>query len=284
MSDRLIIQDGKVTLTTEEGRTLERPESDFRQMVQQEALPRLDGAAFPDGIKFFKWRPPVFVLVHQMSPHVRQVRWITDDSPADFGPGTKYQTVRLSIPYAITFAVYHQCGEHLILSSSNELYFKNEPLRTLDDPLGYAALLNISRIDNGKRTVSWICTQHLRYSPKTNWCQQLQALLEHTWNGAFNRSSERHEGESMYRFSHGVHPDLHPIQRWCQATEANEAFALGVKWKPVPQTVGELMDSMLQEQRGNGGPFSPRRGKRLPASLVARFMNYVQQTPSKEKG
>jgi hypothetical protein len=284
MSDCITIQDGKVTLATEEGQTLERPESDLRKMIQQEVLPPLNGAAFPDGIKFFKWQPPAFVLVHQMPPHVRQLRWITDNSPADFGPGTKYETVRLSMPYAITFAVYYQYGEQLVLSGSNELYFRNEPLRTLNDSLGYAALLNISRIQTGNRTVSWICTQHLRPSRKTDWCQQLEALLEHTWNGAFNRSSERHEGQSMYGYSKDVHPDLHPIQRWCQATEANETFALGVKWKPVPQNVGQLMDCMLQEHRGASGFLSPRLHKKPAASLVAQFMNFAQQTPSKGKG
>jgi hypothetical protein len=281
MSDRLTIQDGKVTLTTEEGQTLERPESDFRKMVQQEVLPPLNGAAFPDGIKFLKWRPPTMVLVHQMPPHVRQLRWISNGSPKDFGPGTQYETVRLSMPYAITFAVYFQCGEQLVLSPSNELYFRNQPLHSLNDSLGYAALLNISRIQTATRTVSWICTQHLKHSPNMDWCQQLEALLEYTWNGAFNRSSERHEGQSMYGFSQGGHPDLHPIQRWCQATEANETFALSVNWKPVPQNVGELMDCMLEEQRGAGGVFSRRSQKKPPASLVAQFMNFAQQTPSK---
>jgi hypothetical protein len=190
------------------------------------------------------------------------------------------------MPYAITFAVYFQCGERLFLSGSNELYFRNEPLHNRDDRLGYPALLNISRIPNGKRTVSWICTQHLRRSPTMDWCQQLEALLEHTWNGTFNRSSERHEGESMYGFSKGVHPHLHPIRRWCRATDANEAFALGVPWKPVPQTVGELMGCILQEQRAARGrllsfgemPFLVERGS-PPAGLVAQFLNFAQTTP-----
>ena len=76
MSDCLTIQDGKVTLTTEEGQTLERPESDLRKMIQKEVLPPLNGAALPDGIKFSKWQPPAMVLVHQMPPHVRQLRGI----------------------------------------------------------------------------------------------------------------------------------------------------------------------------------------------------------------
>jgi hypothetical protein len=255
-------------------------------MVQQEVLPPLNGAALPDGIKFFKWSPPVLVVVHQMPPHVRQLRWIAEDSPKDFGPGTKYEIVRLSIPYAITFAPYFQCGDKLFLAGSNELYFRNEPLRNLDDKLGFPALLNISRINNGKRIVSWICTQYLRRAKSMDWCQQLDCLLEHTWNGAFNRSSERHEGQSMYGFSQGIHPDLHPVSRWCKATEASETFALSVPWKPVPQTVGELIDSILQEQRGGGRIFAlgqlpaALRKKGPSTSLVAQFINFAQTTPS----
>ena len=280
MPDHLSVENGKVTVITEEGKTIERSESDLRRMVEKDVLPPLNGTALPDGIKFVKWQAPVLVIVHQRPPHVRKLRWIKNNSPKDFGPGTKYQVARLSLPYSITFAAYHQCGEHIVLCGSNELYFRNKPLHNLQDQLGYPALLNISRIQNGRRDLSWICTQHLKRSSKMDWPQQLECLLEHTWDGAFNRSSERHEGESMYGFSEGVHPDLHPIEKWCKATDDNEAFALGVKWKPVPNNVGQLIDCMLDEQRAGGG--RPHIGNQpQPASLVAQFINFTQTTPAK---
>src|SRR5437660_9301307 len=98
MADQLSIENGKVVLITEEGQRVERPEAQLVEMLRREFVPPLNERALPDGVKFCEWRPPLLLLVHQQPPHVRQCRWIADDSPSEYGPGTKYRKVRLSIP------------------------------------------------------------------------------------------------------------------------------------------------------------------------------------------
>jgi hypothetical protein len=276
MADQLTIQKGKVLLTTEEGQRLERTEAQLVEMLRGEFLPPLKDAALPDGVKFYDWRPPLLLIVHQLPPHVRQVRWIANNSPVRHGPGTRYRTVRLSIPYAVIFALYAQQGDGLVLAGWNELYFRNEPLRSRTDTLGYPALLNVSRISTPKRDRSWICTQYLEIPEGSDWTGQLQALLDHVWNGGFNLSSEDHEGASWFGESKGIHPDLHPVEKWERASAANDAFALGVPWKPVPLTVHEIMESVFEEQQPAYVPpagKSPRRKK--PPGIISRFMNFV---------
>jgi hypothetical protein len=248
MSDRLTLEHGKATVTTEEGRTFEAPEAAFNEVLAAIFRPPLGGLLLPDGVKALYWSAPYLGVVHQLPPMCRTALWITDDSPADFGPGTKYRKVQLSFPYAITFAtfVWHRGALHL--TKHNELYFSNQPIRSEDDPLCFPALLNVSCIVAPNRTRSWVCTQNLEHREGLDWCSQIHALLEHTWNGAFNRSSERHEGESMYRFSQGIHAELHPVERWQEASRRNRAFALEVPWKPAPLKVGELARTMLEEQ------------------------------------
>jgi hypothetical protein len=280
MADSLTLQGGKLVLTTEEGRRTELPESHLLDMLRREMVPPLNGTALPDGVKFVEWREPFMIVVHQLPPLARQVRWIADDSPSEYGPGTTYRRVRLSLPYAITFAVYFQCGDGLFLAGNNELYFRNEPLRSKSDSLAYPALLNISKIEAGKRTRAWICTQHLQNRPGIDWSQQLCALLEHTWNGAFNRSSEHHEGSSWYTASKGVHCDLHPVERWEQASSANDAFGLTVPWKPAAHSVGQIIDQLVEESRESMAipMFLPRRlarTQKAAANLVARFINFM---------
>lgn len=278
MADQLSIHNGKVVVTTEEGRRLEKSEAQLMEMLRREFVAPLGERALPDGVKFCEWRPPLLVLVHQQPPHVRQLRWIADDSPQEYGPGTTYRKVRLSIPYAITFAVYHQHGTRLVLGGANELYFRNEPLRARADRLGYPALLNISRIHTPKRERAWICTQYLHYPEGSDWSGQLHALLDHTWNGGFNLSSEHHEGASWYSASQGVHPNLHPIDRWEKATAASEAFALNVPWQPAPLSVQEVMDCLFEEHHKAlaGATAKPKRGKKAPG-LIGRFLNFVLQ-------
>jgi hypothetical protein len=278
MADQLTIQNGKVLLITEEGQEVQRTEAQLVDMLRGEFLPPLGDVALPDGVKFVEWRPPLLLVVHQQPPHVRQFRWIANDSPARFGPGTVYRKVRLSIPYAITFALYAQQNGRLFLVGNNELYFRNQPLRNRSDRLGFPALLNVSRMRAPKRERTWICTQFLRWGPEADWTAQLQALLEHTWNGGFNLSSEDHEGASWYGASKGVHPDLHPIEKWEAASAANDAFALGVTWKPVPLDVGEVIGCIFDENQQTAAVLGARTARRKkPPSLVSRFMNFVLQ-------
>lgn len=269
MSDKLEITNGSVVLTTEEGHRVERPDVDLVQMMADELVPPLGEVALPDGLKFFKWRRPFLAVVHQLPPHVRQLRWIDNDSPKMFGPGTKYRSVEISIPYSVVIATFNQRGNNLSLTSHNELYFRNEPLHTLSDKLGFPALLNISKIDAPGRTRSWICTQKLRTNRAAAWTQQLSDLLDHTWNGAFNLSSEHHEGASWYGESQGIHDQLHPIEAWEQASKADKAFALKVCWKPASATIGELMDAMIAECAGEKPSAAAK-----PLSIVQRFLNF----------
>ena len=279
MADRLLLEGGKLTLTTEEGRCIERPEADLDTMYREELLAPLDGEALPDGVKFADWRNPFLLVVHQMPPHVRQLQWIAEDSPQDYGPGTKYRRVRLSLPYAVTFALYVKHGPRLHLTGANELYFRNEPLRHKNDRLGYPALLNISCIQAPGRIRCWICTQHMPRSRESAWPQQLQRLIEHTWYGGFNRSSERHEGQSTYGYSEGIHPALHPVEKWQEAS-TDDAFALKVPWREVPLCVGELMDCLFREAAA--GLVDLRRRGDSGAGIVTRVLGFVQRSHTQD--
>lgn len=284
MADKLQIQNEKVVLTTDEGLRIERPAADIAEMFRRELLPPLNGSALPDGVKFVEWREPFLLIVHQLPWQVRRLRWIDNNSPAEYGPGTTYRNVRLSVPYAITFAVFCHRGGRLYLTDANEMYFRNSPLTSKNDRLGFPALLNISRIPTGKRERAWICTQYLHRGPQMSWTQQLTSLLDHTWNGGFNRSSEHHEGSSWYGYSLNVHPNLHPVEKWEEATAQDEAFGVSVPWKEVPHTVGELIDGILDEQRtAPTSAMSRFVAPQASAGIVTRFINFAQKCTPKRK-
>lgn len=276
MPDQLLISEGKVAVTTDEGIVVERAESDLHAMLRRDTALPVQGALFPDGLKWIERRDGLVLVIHQSPPHVRQLRWIAPDSPEICGPGTTYRQVRLSIPYSLTFALYYAHGESLELSDGNELYFSNRPITHLGDRVCYPALLNISKIAGHDRQRAWICTQHLQRRPGSSWTSQLHELLQHVWNGGFNRSSERHEGASWYQESHGV-PRLHPVEDWDRASRENDAFGLSVNWLPAPQSVGEIIEAMFIEQETMPAPnFHRRRRQRWPG-LIARFLNFAQK-------
>ena len=129
MADRMTLENGQISVTTEEGASLETTEATLHEIMAQMNCPPLGGQLLPDGVKGLFWDPPHLVLVHQASPKVLPVTWITNNSPVDFGPGTQYRKVRLSFPYAITFASFVQFRGGLQLTGHNELYFRNQPVR-----------------------------------------------------------------------------------------------------------------------------------------------------------
>ena len=276
MSDTLTIQSGQVTLTTEEGVQLEDSEQSLEEMFRSRFVPPLGGLAWPDGVKFMAYHEPRLVVVHQTSPCRRRLKWIAADSPKPYGPGTTYRHVEVSLPYAVTFATFELCGERFCLGPRNELYFVNQPLRSLQDRLGFPALLNVSKVDRSGRTATWICTQHLRASPRMDWTQQLDALVRHCFDGAFNLSSEHHEGSSWYRESQSI-DGLHPIEEWCRRSQADPMFGTGVSWLPAPLSVGELIESLLNEPRGPMHPSLPIPPPHtVEFRLIPRLMNFLQ--------
>jgi len=277
MSDQLLIHDGKVTVTTAEGVVVERAESDFRDMLRREAVAPAQGALFPDGLKWIERRDGLVLVVHESPPHVRRLRWIAPDSPERCGPGTTYRHVRLSLPHSVIFAMYYAHGDTLVLSDANELYFSNRPILNQSDRVCYPALLNLSKIPGHNRQRAWICTQHLRRRSTSSWTTQLHDLWEHTWNGAFNDSSMKHEGADWYHESHAV-PRLHPVEEWDRASRENDAFALTVPWLPVPQTVGEIVEAMFAEQQTLPMPSFHRRHAPKSPSLIARFLSFAQKS------
>ncbi len=281
MADKLSIEKAKIVLETDEGRKMKMPEERLVEMFRSEMELPINGVAIPDGVKFVQWQKPFLCVVHQLPPLVRKVRWIAADSPVPFGDGAKFKSRRLSMPYAVTFAIYCARGDHFQLVGNNELYFRNEPLRSKADQLGFPALLNVSRIVSEERERSWICTQYLGDVSKVDWGGQLAHLLNHTWNGSFNLSSEHHEGASWYGESQDVHADLHPIERWEKASKKNDAFALGIAWKPAPLNVGQIMEALLQESgecvEGLPGHLQQARPRSTP-DIPTRLLNFVQAT------
>ena len=281
MTDTLTVQSGQVTLTTEEGARFEETELSLDEMFQSRFVPPLGGLAWPDGVKFAEWREPRLVVVHQNSPCKRRLKWIAADSPKPYGPGTQYRYVEVSLPYAITFAVFDACGNRLRIGPRNELYFVNRPLRSLNDSLGYPALLNVSKVNRNGRKATWICVQHLKAGLEMDWTQQLDALVQHCFDGAFNLSSEHHEGSSWYKESSSI-AGLHPIEEWSRCSKEDPLFALNVEWLPAPLNVGEMIEALLTEPRTRLGKTAP-----TPATkefhVIPRYLNFLQTRKKKPK-
>src|SRR5262249_48281997 len=142
------------------------------------------------------------IWIYEREPQPYSFKWIASDSAIPFGRGTRYREVTIALPYLVVFAVFIVAPHRrLTLTTSNEAFFRNDPIRSPDDELCFPALLNCSmfRQPDGK-PLSWICTQHLdrAFDSETNLNRRMNAgfksLLHVLLEAGFNYSSEHHEG------------------------------------------------------------------------------------------
>jgi hypothetical protein len=213
------------------------------------------GGVLPDGVKLVRSRGPVTIWVYERAPQVHSFKWIAAESPAEYGRGTAYRNVRIALPYLVVVAVFVAGPRgRTVLSSRNECFFRCDPLKTVDDPLYFPALLNCSKFPSQEgKPLSWICTAKLRQDAATlkerdenrRMHKGLNALLHCLLETGFNRSSEHHEGSSWFTESASVDPRIATVERWEQATAESPLFVLDVPWLPTRHTVGQVVDRIF---------------------------------------
>lgn len=248
----LTIEGTEIRAVSPEGASASMPLADFLQKAGcRPALSR--SAILPDGVKAVLSRGAIEIWIHESPPQVRRFNWIREDSPVPFGEGATYRSVRIALPYLITFAVFAPGRRgKLTLSGSNECFFANKPLGSWSDELHYPALLNCSKFDpqDGK-PLSWICTQFLERSfdaePDTSSRQRLAfgALLHCLLETGFNYSSEHHEANSWYSESRSVDLRIATVDAWEKATGENGLFAIEVPWLPTGLNLGQITDRIF---------------------------------------
>lgn len=253
----LAVQGTEVIATSPEGKTASMPLDAFLAKV---AARRMDTGVvvLPDGIKAVITEGPITLWVHECPPCVQRFLWIAPDSPVPFGPGTTYRAVRLALPYLIMLVVFAaDANGNLQLSGANECFFRVEPLKTLDDPLLYPALLNCSRFEPPDgRPLSWICTQHLKPTPAmhdSDLSKRLtggfEALRHSLLETGFNLSSEHHEYASWFTESRPVDPRINTVEAWETASAENSLFVLEVPWLPTHHTVRQVAERIFKQQQ-----------------------------------
>lgn len=240
------IEGNEVLACSPEGQTASL---DLARLVELLSPPPPD-AVYPDGLKREIRQGALTLWVHQTPPRVHSLKWIAADSPSHYGEGTRYCDVRIALPYVVVFAVFvsDQMGRPQ-LTGANECFFRNEPIRSLDDTLFYPALLNCSKFapTQRNRPLSWICTQHLELEnlqriadDNERMRRGLRKLLACLFESGFNYSSEHHELTSWFSESRRVDPRVSTIENWEAATREASMFAIDVPWLPVGKSVRQV--------------------------------------------
>ncbi len=214
----------------------------------------------PRTVRWVERRGDFMCVLTELDPGPRTVRWISDDSPADYGDNVKYQERRLSLPFIIVPLLFH--GPRL---ADARLFYRTRPMTGMPEhnELFIPNLLNVSDVPGpgGKKT--WLCIQYVDVTTR-DWYGKVRAVGDDVMFGVFNRSSEHHEGHSYFADSvkEPCDPRVASVSAWVEATKEDPYFALTLPWRSASRTARDIVTEMLD--RG-----CPARRFRTQADLVA---------------
>jgi hypothetical protein len=269
MADAVVIDGTNAEAVSREGsRAAMQLPALMEKLIPPPAIDTQD-VVLPDGVKAVRSRGRFTIFVHETPPAAWNFKWIAADSKSQFGPGTKYRTVRIALPFLITFCVFERGPRTLNLSPLNECFFSRRPLQRLDEgELCFPALLNCSKFPTERgHPLAWICTEHLNFKrlqeiedDNQRVRAAFRALMETLLGSAFNLSSEAHEGSSWFTETvrKKVDPRIETIERWQEETAKDPMFVLDVPWLGTGKTVAQMLERMLGVCRGGGGAGAPR--------------------------
>lgn len=247
MAERITLEGTKAHVTGGDGADIQTDVGSFARTLFNGFVHGMDEEALADDVKWRVTNNKATVCIVELKPQLRRLLWIADDSPVPYGPTAVYKERRLATPYIVLKVVFLN-GK---IVPRAELFYRNEPLRNLDDPLYWPNLLNVS--PNAHGCTAWVCTQYLgseKQAPGVT--GGLDALVHHLFGGGFNRSSEAHEGSSGFSKAKAdkIDPRVTDVNTWEKESEKDPRFVLGVAWKPVGLTVRQLLETEFQRLGG----------------------------------
>lgn len=219
----------------------------------------------PRGVKSIQSQGNMTLWIWEQPPSIHRLSWIAADSKKTYGPGTKYRWVRIALPYLIIVAAFARDGHgYPVIFGKDECFFRNAPLKSLDDELCYPGLLNCSLWNDGDtdtgHPLSWICTQHLKPNPQMQsedigdrYQGGFEAVRYCLLETSFNLSSEHHEGNSWFSKTKKIDPRIATIEKWEENTKKDPLFVLDVPWIPTVHTVRKFCERMFQQHAGGSG-------------------------------
>lgn len=245
--DLIEIRGGEVFLRREESIVLKLPLADaLRQWAQcqpRSAFP--DGSPIPDPVRYIHTRGDATLVVIELSPQVRRVRWVSDTSPIRYGEGTKYDSVNLAFPFIIIPVLFRGGA----ITGCQQLFYRTRPLSSEDDSLFLPNVLNVAKAYD---YLCWFCLKKMEEVSHLPYQRKVEKVIEHLWEAGFNESADSHGSYWSRMREANLDPRISSIENWERATEADPLFILKVPWRSAGVTLSEVIDWMFLKESAPG--------------------------------
>ena len=137
------------------------------------------------------------------------------------------------------------------IHGSVEVFYRNEPLQSIDDQLCFTNLMNICHLGS---TRAHLCISAIQSGFGGLSREKIMSeIVNHLWSGEFNR---RHGYDRSY-FKAENDSRLQSMSDWQKFSKEDPEFVLGVKWLPAI-TIRYLTEMHFSNYVGGSAPESTK--------------------------
>jgi hypothetical protein len=249
MAEKITLQGKEACLNGGTGETHVIPLSQFAEEVAAATLRGLTSEPLPDNLKWAPECGKLKIYIVELTPQLRWIKWLADNSPRPFGREAAYAEYRLATPYVVLKVPFW--NGHII--PRIEVFYRNQPLESDDGQGGELFWPNLYNVSvNAYGCTAWYCSQHLAVARTPGPVQHaLHEVVHHLFGGGFNASSEAHEGLSTFGLcaQEKVDDRVTDVHRWAEASQQDPRFILSVHWKTTGLTIRDLIESELKHHK-----------------------------------
>jgi hypothetical protein len=182
----------------------------------------------PDGVRYLRQLPDnSFVVIVEDAPSVRRVRWSVDPGTINFlkRPWFKaredsryyYSDFTIALPYTVYLVHFFVKDGNFYIRERAEVYWRNEPLTSLEDILYCPLLMNVSfHLQH--------CTMCFPVVPSSGLTDAIRSVRAGLYEAGFNTDIG-----DVYRNlvpQYTALKTIYPIDNWEASTKADPKFIL----------------------------------------------------------
>jgi len=213
------------------------PEGVVFSRIAQFYAPPQDFFPIPSGVKFFSFQGDVGVLVVELEPGVRQVRWVRGFRSEDWELRSKYSAPyddrRLSFPYVVLVLPFFSGA---LDRRRCQVFYRRKSLKSWEDKLLMTNLLNVAAFGE---FVSYLSMGGYVQARGLSWQEAVEAAVRHFWWSEFHWGADRTFGISHFTAASNqrLDPAIISVEAWEEASSGSSRFMLEIPWPETGHTV-----------------------------------------------
>ncbi len=209
---------------------------DLIKKIKGENIGQIQTPTLPNGARYYARQKDAEIIVIETPPQTRTIVW-SEQSISGFQKEKEHKRYTLSFPYMVfVFKIVE--SEVLYCNPFPRLFYRNEPLTSLDDVLLHTNLQNVSFNYN------WLCMHPKEIQGDLK--KKIEHFLAEFWNEAFTNNMG--VDDFYFTVNQALDKRINSIEAWENESRNDSLFAVKVNWLKTDLTLRNVIDGMLKDE------------------------------------